>query len=138
MLAYASPAATTARLGAVEVGALESGQHVDPRPGVVARRCLQSLRLPALPGALTKAKQCPSKANGALKYLCGVFGLFMQRNGQKRDIAGYRINPVRLGHAQLRQYCFYASFETRNQIRTPQTELNGVVLCPKLSSLLLG
>ena len=55
-----------------------------------------------------------------------------------QGIAGYRIKPVRLGHAQLRQYCFYASFETRNQIRTPQTELNGVVLCPKLSSLLLG
>jgi hypothetical protein len=47
---------------------------------------------------------------------------------QSSDIAGYRINPVRLGHAQLRQYCFYASFETRNQVRTPQTELNGVVL----------
>jgi hypothetical protein len=55
-----------------------------------------------------------------------------------RCIAGYRIHPVRLGHAQLRQYCFYASFETRNQIRTPQTELNGVVLCPKLCSLVLG
>jgi hypothetical protein len=53
-------------------------------------------------------------------------------------IAGYRISPVRLGHVRLRQYCLYASFETRNQIITPQTELNSVVLCPKLSSLLLG
>jgi hypothetical protein len=42
-------------------------------------------------------------------------------------IAAYRIKPVRLGDAQLRQYCFYASSGTRNQIRTPQTELNGVV-----------
>jgi hypothetical protein len=49
-------------------------------------------------------------------------------------IAGYRIKPVRLGDTQLRQYCFYASSETRNQIRTSQTELNGVVLCPKLFS----
>jgi hypothetical protein len=56
----------------------------------------------------------------------------------RATIAAYRIKPVRLGDAQLRQYCFYASFETRNQIRTPQTELNGVVLCPKLSSLVLG
>jgi hypothetical protein len=53
-------------------------------------------------------------------------------------IAGYRINPIRLGHAQLRQYCFYASSGTRNQIITPQMELNGVLLCPELSSLLLG
>jgi hypothetical protein len=27
-------------------------------------------------------------------------------------IAGYHINPVRLGKAQLRQYCFYTSSET--------------------------
>jgi hypothetical protein len=38
----------------------------------------------------------------------------------------------------LRNVIPAASFETRNQIRTPQTELNGVVLCPKLSSLALG
>jgi hypothetical protein len=60
------------------------------------------------------------------------------RNRRNDPVAAYRIKPVRLGDAQLRQYCFYASFETRNQIRTPQTELNGVVLCPKLFSLVLG
>jgi hypothetical protein len=62
----------------------------------------------------------------------------VERSKQDDFIAGYRIKPVRLGHAQLRQNCFYTSFETINQIRTPQTELNGVVLCPKLSSLVLG
>jgi hypothetical protein len=57
------------------------------------------------------------------------------------DIAAYCIPhkaSSRLGDAQLRQYCFYASSGTRNQIRTPQTELNGVVLCPERILVGLG
>jgi hypothetical protein len=39
------------------------------------------------------------------------------------DICSWVPVPVRLGRTQLRQYCFYASSETRNQIRTPKTVL---------------
>jgi hypothetical protein len=83
------------------------------------------------PGARCSCRDAAHKRARAEERQCCVVGPIS-------GIAGYRINPVRLGHAQLRQYCFYASFETRNQIRTPQMQLNGVVLCPKLSSLVLG
>jgi hypothetical protein len=75
---------------------------------------------------------------GLARYRQGVVGCLECMRAQNGTIAGYRIKPVRLGDAQLRQYCIYASSGTRNQIITPQTELNGVVLCPELSSLLLS
>jgi hypothetical protein len=77
----------------------------------------------------------------SLAFLGYVFGRFSVRGAQKNHAHTHifpAIKPVRLGDAQLREYFLYASFETRNQIRTPQTELNGVLLCPKLFSFSAG